>query len=129
MLKKIRDLIADRRRNRNSRKTNKKMILMNIVGFSIILLLSLEESCLYVKILLLVYVTINLFLFLFWKKIRSDLDTLVFFLNAFVSFVTSLDFYSNGSKYVYIVYLIMGLFFLFLAIRKIIRSQKRKNQI
>ncbi len=129
MIKKIKSLIADKRKKRNSRKTNKKMILLNIVGFSIILFLSLEESCLYVKLLLLIYVIINFLLFIFWKKIQSDLDILVFLLNAFISFVTSFDLHSNGSKYAYIAYLIIGLFFLVIAIKKTIRSHTEKKQI
>ena len=118
MRKKIVNFLNERRQRRNSSKINKRIILLNAAGFSLVLFLSLEENHLYVQILLFIYILTNCFLFLFWKKIQKDLDLLIFSLNAFISFVTSFDFYSNGSRYVYIIYFLIGLFFFTQALLK-----------
>jgi len=126
MDKMIKKFLERRKHRRASGKINKKILLLNALGFSLVFILSLKESLLYVKILLLIYVLINLYLLLFWNKVQRDIDLLIFSSNAFISFVTSYDYYSHDSRYVYIVYIIIGLFF---TIQAIIKLQGRSRKI
>jgi len=126
--KKITTFFSERRQRRNSGKINKRVILLNAAGFSLVLYLSLEESHLYIQILLFLYILVNCFLFLFWKKIQKDMDLLIFSSNAFISFVTSFDYYSHGSRYVYIIYFLIGLFFFIQALLKVLKKAYNDNR-
>lgn len=103
--------LKKRKARRASGKINKRILLLNTLGFSIVLLTSLSESVLIVKLLLLLYVIVNLVLYLIWHKIKRNLDALIFALNAFISYITSYDYLYHGSRYVYFIYYLIGMFF------------------
>jgi len=126
-MKQIKNLLKKRKLNKKIGSINKKVILLNAVGFSVVLFMSLNESHLYVQLLLSLYVLINILIFIFWRKIQSDLDMLIYSLNAFISFVTSFDYRINNSKYVYIIYFLIGLFFTAKVSIKIIQKAKGRR--
>ncbi len=114
------------KKERSERRT-KRMLLINAVGFLAILLASLEESTLVIQILIGVYILISLSLFFLFERIKQAIDFPANILSAFVAFVTGYDYYSRGSEYAYMAWLLIGFIYIGVAFVRILRKQELEN--
>jgi membrane protease YdiL (CAAX protease family) len=94
-----------------NKKRLKRQLLINSIGFLVILLFSLEESTFLIQLLIGIYILTSLILYSHFDKIKRRIEFPVNILSAFVSFVTGYEYYSTGSKYVYLAWLIIGCFY------------------
>jgi membrane protease YdiL (CAAX protease family) len=99
-------------------KGNKKILIINAIGFAVLLLASLDESNLFILILISLFVLANISLYLLWDKVKRNIDFQINLITAIISFATAYDFYSKGSKYVYIAWILIGFIYLFVAIAR-----------
>lgn len=96
------------------RKTRKTLII-NAVGFFVILLLGFEESNLFVNIFISIFVCANVVLLFLWEKLNKNIYFQVNLLAALVAFVTAYDYYSKDSRYVWLIWLVLGCVYIVLA--------------
>jgi 4-hydroxybenzoate polyprenyltransferase len=108
---------------KQERKTRKTLII-NAVGFSVILLLGFEESNLLVNIFISLFVLANFLLYFFGKKLKKNIYFQVNLLAVLVAFVTAYDYYSKDSHYVWMIWLVLGCVYIVLAF---IRRGKEKK--
>lgn len=100
------------------KKRIKRQLLINSIGFLVVLLFSIEESTLLIQLLIGIYILSSLILYFFFDKIKRRIEFLVNILSAFVAFVTGYDYYSRGSKYAYLVWLVLGCAYIIIALIK-----------
>lgn len=94
--------------NKKEQRTRKSLII-NAIGFSAILLLGFEESSLFVNIFIFLFIVANLSIFFLWKKLKQNIQIPLNLLAAIVAFVTAYDYYSKDSRYVYLIWCVLGI--------------------
>jgi len=104
-------------------KTN-KLLLINLLTFSILLISTWKSMNLYIIILIILFILSNLFLFFYHQKIHHR-SRYLSILSSFISFVSAYDSYSQGSRKAYIAWIIIGIFHLL--IMKITISNTANN--
>ena len=110
-------------------KRNKRILLVNAFGFFAILLLSLEENSILITVLISVIILANILLLILWGKIKKNYEFQIFSLNACVAIITGYEFYSKGSKQVYIIWFLLGGFYFVLAFVKWYKFKSVTNKI
>jgi len=90
-------------------RRTKKSLIINAIGFSAILILGFEESSIFVNIFISLFVVANLLMFILWEKLKENMRIPINLLAAVVAFVTAYDYYSKDSRYVYIIWFILGI--------------------
>ena len=110
------------------KKRNKRQLLLTSIGYLVLLLFSLKESTLLIHIIIGTYILINLILYFLFDKIKRRIQFPVNILSALVSFVNGYEYYLRGSKYVYLVWILIGCAFVSIAFikRKSLTSDKQK---
>lgn len=102
-------------------RTNKITLILNAVLFSSILLTNYNETDLIIALFYIVFIIINIFLFVFYSKYSRNIKLYINIINAFIAFITSYDLFIQGSQTVYFIWIILGfinLIVAFLSIRK-----------
>jgi len=99
-------------------KGNKNILIVNAIGFAVILLASLDESNLFILIYISLFVLANISLYILWDKVKRNIDFQINLVTAIISFVTAYDFYSKGSKYAYIAWILIGFIYVTVAISR-----------
>jgi asparagine N-glycosylation enzyme membrane subunit Stt3 len=110
---------SDKKKNRT--KSNKIILLLNAGLFSSILLTSYNETDLIIALFYIVFVIVNIFLFVFYSKFRKSIKLYINIINAIIAFITSYDLFMQGSQTVYFIWIILGisnLVIIFLSISK-----------
>lgn len=126
---------ADRIKRTNEEKKqekerkNKRMLLINVVGFSAILLFSFDESSLSVQILISLFVIASLLIYFLWNKVGKNVEFQINLLAAFIAFVTGYDYYSKGSQSVYLIWFLLGCVYLIIGIVKKRKGNSRSEEI
>jgi len=105
-------------------KGNKRILILNAIGFTIIFLTSLNECNLFVLLSISLFVLVNILLYIFWGKVKINIDFQIRILTSFISFVTAYDFYLKGSKHVYLVFVLIGFIYLIIAFVRKYRKKK-----
>jgi hypothetical protein len=95
---------------------NRRLLLINAIGFAIILLPGINESNLAVSLFLAGYVAVNLLSFVKWEKVKETVESKAHLLSVAMSLVTAFDWYSHGSRRAYLAFIPIGFFYLLLAI-------------
>jgi hypothetical protein len=113
----------NKERNKNRVK---KQLLVNSIGFLIILLVSFEESTLLIQLLISIYVVASIILYFLFDKIKRSIEFPVNMLSAFVAFVTGYQYFSQGSKYVYLAWFLIGCFYIILGFIK--KNKAKSNE-
>jgi len=108
------------RRNRDPRKA----LLINAVGFAAILMLDFQEAYLFVNIALAFFIGANMILFILWPRLRRDISFPMGLLAAAVALVTGYDYYTRGSRQVYLIWFGLGCVMLIQAFLKKRRSRQ-----
>ncbi len=111
-------------KNKKKERNPRKVLIINAVGFSAILLLGFEESNLFVNLFISIFVFANLMLFFLREKLKKNINFQINLLAALVAFVTAYDYYSKDSRYVYLIWFLMGCVYIVLAF---IRKGKEKT--
>lgn len=108
-------------------KGSKKILIINAIGFSIILLASINESSLFVLLSTSLFVLANVILYLFWERVKINIDFQINIITSIISFVTAYDYYLKVSKHVYIGWILIGFIYLIVAIAR--KYWKKKNSL
>lgn len=90
-------------------RRTKKSLIINAIGFSAILFLGFEESSLFVNIFISLFVVANLLMFFLWEKFKKKHRIPLNLLGAIMAFVTAYDYYSKDSRYVYLIWCVLGI--------------------
>ena len=120
---------SDKKKNRT--KSNKIILLLNAGLFSSILLTSYNETDLIIALFYIVFIIINIFLFVFYSEYSKSIKLYINVINAIIAFVTSYDLFMQGSQTVYFIWIIIGftnLVITFLSISKK-KSSTRKEDV
>ncbi|NOY23901.1 MAG: CPBP family intramembrane metalloprotease [Acidobacteria bacterium] len=112
---------------KRSRSRTKRLLLVNAAGFLVVLLASFNESTLFIQIMIGIYILVSLILFFLFERIKQIIDFPANMLSAFVAFVTGYDYYSRGSEYAYMAWLLIGFIYILFAFVKNRRRRKVKE--
>lgn len=104
---------------------NKKILIINVVGFSALLIAGIDESSLFIQVLISLFILGNLLLLLHWEEMKKNVEFPLNLLTAFIAFVTGYDYYSRGSQQVYLAWFLIGCFYIILAL---IKRRKERSQ-
>ena len=110
-----------------SEKSKKRMLLINAMAFLAILLASLDESTLFIQVMIGIYIFTSLILFFLFERVKRTIDFSANILSAFVAFITGYDYYSRGSKHVYMAWLLIGCIYSLLAFVLSRRKKMKEN--
>lgn len=96
-------------KNNKELRKSKKILLINAVGFSVLLIFSISEAGILVIIFDFLFVLTNLLLYFFLKRFKKNIRFYIGLLTSFVAFVTAYDYYKQGSKNIYFCWILIGL--------------------
>ena len=119
---------SGKRQSKN--RSNKIILILNAALFSSILLTNYNETDLIIALFYIVFIIINIFLFIFYSKYSRNIKLYINIINAFIAFITSYDLFMQGSQTVYFIWIILGfvnLLVTFLSIRKKKYLTKKEN--
>lgn len=95
-------------RNNRELKKNKKILLINAVGFSALLISSIGEAGTLVIVFNILFVLTNLLLYIRLKKFEQNIRFYIGSLTSLVAFVTAYDYYKQGSENIYLCWILIG---------------------
>lgn len=93
----------------------KKLLIINSIAFSTVILLDYKESDITVLLCLGLYAITNLYLFIRWEHVKHSFFYISHLVNAFITFVSAYDTYTKGSKRLPYAFAGIGIVYIILA--------------